>query len=278
MVLMPGSNYNHTYWDFPYAPQTYNFRRAMNAAGYATVVVDRLGTGASSRPTSVQVNSTGDALALHELVQALRRGLPGTHPFGKVIIGGVSLSSGIDVVEASTYHDVDGVVLTGYSHTLNIPEVLGVMATFHQAVQDPQFVGRGYDPGYLTTQPGTRAHDFFALGDADPQVVAVDEETKDVFAPTEYPDGLVSTLPGMTNRITVPVLVVDGSLDRLSCGPGYSVCVNAGTLYAAEAPYFDAAARLHTFVLPGSGHSVNLARNTVAYQKAVSDWADSMVR
>ena len=39
MVLMSGSNFNGTYWDFPYEPQTYNFRRAMDAAGYATAVV-----------------------------------------------------------------------------------------------------------------------------------------------------------------------------------------------------------------------------------------------
>ncbi|MEU7767404.1 alpha/beta fold hydrolase [Nocardia sp. NPDC049190] len=109
MVLLPGSNYNHTYWDFPYVPQTYNFRRAMNAAGYATLVVDRLGIGASSRPPSMLVTATGSAQALHEIVQALRRGLAGAQPFAKVIIGGHSLSSGIDVLEASTYHDVDGV-------------------------------------------------------------------------------------------------------------------------------------------------------------------------
>ncbi|MEU7629179.1 alpha/beta hydrolase [Nocardia sp. NPDC049220] len=277
MVLLPGSNYNHTYWDFPYVPQTYNFRRAMNAAGYATLVVDRLGIGASSRPPSMLVTATGSAQALHEIVQALRRGLAGAQPFAKVIIGGHSLSSGIDVLEASTYHDVDGVVLTGFSHALNVPEVLGVMATYQQAVQDPRFAGSGYDPGYLVTQPGTRARDFHAPDDADPDVIAVDESTKDVFAPTEYPDGLTSTIPPMTNLVTAPVLVVNGSLDRLSCGPGYAVCANAETLYATEAPFFGPTARLRTFVLAGSGHSVNLARNTAEYQAAVVEWADSIL-
>ncbi|MGW4326943.1 alpha/beta hydrolase [Nocardia sp. NPDC004573] len=276
MVLIAGSNYNHTYWDFPYAPETYSFRRAMNAAGVATLVIDRLGNGASTRPPSTQVTATVSARALHEIVQALRRGLAGAPPFGKVVTGGHSLSSGIDVLEATTYQDVDGILLTGFSHALNVSEVLGVISTYHQAAEDARFAGRDYDPGYLTTRPGTRAASFFAPETADPAVLAVDEATKEVFSPTEYPDGLTSTLPPMTNFIDVPVMVVNGSRDRLSCGPDYAVCADAETLRAAEAPFFGPAARLRTYVLPGSGHSVNLARNTAEYRAAVIDWVRSI--
>ncbi|MBF6329337.1 alpha/beta hydrolase [Nocardia transvalensis] len=277
MVLMAGSNYNGLYWDFPYQPETYNFRRAMNAAGYATLVVDRLGNGASTHPPALTLTATATASALHDIVGSLRRGLAGAQPFGKVITVGHSLTSGTSVIEASTHHDVDGVVLTGYSHVLNVPEVLGVISTYHRAVDDPVFAGRGYDPGYLTTRPGTRMHDFYAPATADPEVVAFDEQNKEVFSLTEYPDGLLSTLPGMSSLITAPVLIVNGSLDRLSCGPGYAVCRDAATLHAAEAPYFGPAAQLRTFVLPGSGHSVNLARNTGEYQAAVIDWANAFV-
>ncbi|MFE7796053.1 alpha/beta hydrolase [Nocardia sp. NPDC057440] len=277
MVLMAGSNYNHTYWDFPYAPETYSFRRAMNSAGYATLVADRLGNGASSRPPSGSLTASATAEALHGLVQGLRRGLSGAQPFGKVVIGGHSLSSGTSVMEATAYHDVDGVLLTGYSHALNIPEVLGVISTYHQAAADPEFTGRGHDSGYLVTRPGAREGDFFGPGNVDPEVLAVDERTKEAFSLTEYPDGLTSTLPGMSSFITAPVLLVNGSMDRLSCGPGYSVCVDTATLLAAEAPYFGPAARLRAFVLPGSGHSVNLARNTADYHAAVVGWMKSIV-
>ncbi|MGY4100578.1 alpha/beta hydrolase [Nocardia sp. R16R-3T] len=276
MVLMAGSNYNHTYWDFPYAPETYNFRRAMNAAGYATLVADRLGNGASTRPPSTSLTATATAAALHDIVQALRHGLAGTQPFGKVVTGGHSLSSGTSVMEATTYHDVDGVLLTGYSHTLSVPDVLGVIGTYYQALQDPVFASRGYDSGYLVTRPGTRAGDFFGPDNVDPQVLALDEATKETFSLTEYPDGLTSTLPGMSSLITAPVMLVNGSLDRLSCGPAYSICTDSATLQAAEAAFFAPAARLRTFVLPGSGHSVNLARNTAQYQTAVIDWMKSI--
>ncbi|RJO75368.1 alpha/beta hydrolase [Nocardia panacis] len=277
MVLMSGSNYNGTYWDFQYAPQTYNFRRAMNDAGYATLIVDRLGTGRSTHPPSATLTATATAAALHEIVQGLRHGLAGAAPFAKVVTVGHSLTSGTSVMEATAHHDVDGVLLTGYSHALNIPEVLGVIATYHPAVEEARFADRGYDPGYLVSRPGTRLHDFFTPENVEPEVLAQDEANKEVFSLTEYPDGLTSTLPGMSSLITAPVLVVDGGRDRLSCGETYAVCTDTATLYAEEAPYFAPAARLRTFVLPESGHSVNLARNTREYQMAVLDWMRTVV-
>lgn len=277
MVLMSGSNYNATYWDFAYQPETYSFRRAMNRAGFATLTMDRLGNGDSSHPPAMTLTATATADALHEIVQSLRRGFAGTQPFGKVVTVGHSLTSGTSVIEATAHNDVDGVLLTGYSHTLNIPEVLGVIATYYQAVNDPVFAGRALDSGYLTTRPGTRAKDFFGP-DADPRVVELDEKTKEVFSLTEYPDGLTSTLPGMSGLIKAPVMIANGSLDRLSCGPAYSICRDAATLLAAETPFFAPAAKLHTFILPGSGHSVNLAPNTAAYQRAVVDWVNTTVK
>lgn len=277
MVLMAGSNYNGTYWDFAYRPETYNFRQAMNRAGYATLVVDRLGNGASTRPPALSLTASATADALHGIVQELRQGLAGAQPFGKVITVGHSLTSGTSVMEASAHHDVDGVVLTGYSHSLNIGETLGVISTYHRATEEPEFAGRGYDSEYLVSRPGARLHDFYAPGNVDPEVLALDEKTKEAFSLTEYPDGLLSTLPGMSSLISAPVLIVNGGLDRLSCGIDYAVCANSATLQASEAPFFAPAARLSTFVLPGSGHALNLARNTVEYQSAVIDWANSTI-
>ncbi|WP_433591302.1 alpha/beta hydrolase [Nocardia sp. CA-145437] len=275
MVLMSGSNYNHVYWDFPYQPETYNFRQAMNKAGYATLVADRLGNGASTRPLSVSLTATATAEALHGMVTALRAGLAGNAPFTTVVTAGHSLSSGTSVMEATGYHDVDGVLLTGYSHTLSVPDVLGVISTYQRAVDDPGFAGRGYDPGYLVTRPGTRAADFYGL-DPDPRVVALDEATKETFSLTEYPDGLLSTLPGMSSFISAPVLIVDGSRDRMVCGPGFGTCTDTATLYAAEQQYFSPAARLRTHVVPDSGHAVNLAPNTGGYHAVVLDWMRSI--
>ncbi|MFF0636138.1 alpha/beta hydrolase [Nocardia sp. NPDC004151] len=276
MVLMSGSNYNHVYWDFPYQSETYNFRQAMNKAGYATLVADRLGNGASTRPPSLSLTATATADALHVMVQSLRAGLAGNAPFAKVVTVGHSLTSSTSVMEAIGYHDVDGVVLTGYSHTLSVPDVLGVISSYYPAAEDPGFAGHGYDSTYLVTRPGARAADFHGLN-PDPQVVALDEATKETFSLTEYPDGLLATLPGESSLMTAPVLLVDGSRDRMVCGPGFSVCADSATLQAAESPYFPPAAKLRAYVLPDSGHAINLAPNTRDYHAVVVDWMKSVV-
>ncbi|NUS45419.1 MAG: alpha/beta fold hydrolase [Mycobacteriaceae bacterium] len=274
MVLMPGSNYNHAYWDFPYRPEKYSFRRAMNAAGIATLVVDRLGNGASSRPPSIQVTSHRESKALHNIVQALRRGTASSPSFARIVTVGHSLSSSISAMEASDYQDVDGVILTGFSHKVDFVQAAAVIAGYRPANTNPMFADKGYDTGYLATPNGTMGSIFHAAGDVEPQVLAVDEANKDVFTPTEYMDGLPITLPGGTAKISARVLVVDGSLDRL-CS---EVCKDAATLMAAEAPHFSPATQLRTYVLQGSGHSMNLARNTADYQKAILDWMHAMIR
>ncbi|NKY51402.1 alpha/beta hydrolase [Nocardia vermiculata] len=277
MVLMSGSNFNGSYWDFSYQPETYNFRRAMNAAGYATLVVDRLGNGNSTHPPSTSLSATATAQHLHDLVQAAKHGIDGAAPFDKVVTVGHSLTSGTSIMEATQYHDVDGLLLTGYSHAVNIPETLSVIATYHPAVDEPAFSGRGLDPGYLVSKPGTRMHNFYDPGNVDPEVLALDEKQKEVFSLTEYPDGMMSTLPGMSNFLTAPVMIAVGSRDRMLCGIDYAACANSATLHAEEAPFFAPEAKLRTFVLPGSGHAVNLARNTADYQAEVVDWMDTTI-
>ncbi|MFE3025126.1 alpha/beta hydrolase [Nocardia tengchongensis] len=276
MILMSGSNYNHVYWDFPYEPDTYNFRQAMNKAGYATLVADRLGNGSSSRPPSLSLTATATADALHVMVQSLRAGSAGNAPFAKVVTVGHSLTSSTSIMEAIGHHDVDGVLLTGYSHVLCVPDVLGVISSYYPAADDPGFAGRGYDSTYLVTRPGARAADFYGLN-PDPRVVALDEATKETFSLTEYPDGLLATLPGETSLMTAPVLLVDGSHDRMVCGAGFAACADSATLQATESPFFPPAARLRTYVLPDSGHAINLAPNTRDYHAVVIDWMKSVV-
>ncbi|TJZ57428.1 alpha/beta hydrolase [Streptomyces piniterrae] len=279
MVLVPGGTYNHTYWDFPYQPETYNFRQAMNGAGYATFVVDRLGTGASSRPPSILVTASVQAGAVHQVIQALRGGRIGGTDFRKVILGGHSLGSLISVIETGTYNDADAVVLTGITHRIVAQNLVDIFtSSLYPAALDPAFAGKTYDPGYLTTRPGTRGTDFYAPATTDPAVLATDEDTKDVFSAAEAADGLgVAALLPYSRQIQHPVLLAVGDQDRFFCDSLAGNCASAATLKAQEDPYFGSAACLHTYVQPGAGHDLNLATNTVPYQRAVRDWADTFV-
>jgi hypothetical protein len=278
-VLVPGATYNQTYWDFPYQPDTYNFRLAMNDAGYATFTVDRLGSGASSHPLSALLTSTGQAAAVHQVIQDLRAGTIGGRAFAKVVIGGHSLGSTIAILEAGTYHDDDGVLLTGIAHQLNPSSLLDdLLVSLRPAFLDPAFADKGYDPGYMTTVPGTREADFYDPDTTDPAVLAVDEATKDVVTDTELADGVgIGILTPYSLAITAPVLIADGTNDQLVCRSLTGGCASAAALHAQESPYYGAAACLQTFVLPDSGHDINLATDTGLYHQAAIAWANAFV-
>jgi pimeloyl-ACP methyl ester carboxylesterase len=277
-MLLPGATYNSYYWDFPYQPDTYSYVRAANAAGYPTLNVDRVGTGGSSREPSVAVTLASQAAVVHQLVRKLRAGAIGGIAFTRVVLVGHSLGSALAEAEASTYHDVAGVVLTGATHHVSAVDLTGaVLTAAYPAVEDPKF-GAGYDLGYLTTVPGKRASVFYSAADTDPGVVAADEAGKDVVSATELA-GAVLELTGPASRdVTAPVLIAQGGADSLFCsGPLSSDCRSAEALYRQEAPYFCAAARLRTYVLAGAGHDVNLERNAADYRRAVTDWLGQFV-
>lgn len=277
-VLVPGGTYNQEYWDFSYEPNTYNFRLAMNEAGDATMTLDRLGTGGSSRPPSVVLSADAQARAVHEVIQALRSGRLGPR-FDRVILGGHSVGSSITILEAGTYRDVDGVLITGLTHRLHMPELLRLFTEdFHTANQDEKFAGEGYDPGYLTTKPGHRYRAFHRPGETDPRVVATDEATKDVFTATEGADAIgLGAVSPYSARIRAPVMLVMGQLDPYLCPPVDNPCSDAESLRRAEAPSYPSASSFDTFVVDGYGHSLNLAPNAPAYHRAVLDWADAHV-
>ncbi len=137
-------------------------------------------------------------------------------------------------------------------------------ADLYPAIDDPLFASSGLDPGYLTTVPGARTPLFYNTADADPNVIARDEATKDVFSTTEFMTGLpLVTDATLSQAIDVPVLVIVGSDDALNCGPlvgGGGFDCSSGTAVANhEAPYYSPQAQLRACVVPGSGHDINLA-------------------
>ena len=133
-VLVPGGFYNRGYWDISVTPERRSFRRAMNNAGYATLAVDRLGTGRSSKPPSLLLTALTQADAVHQVIQSLRTGGQGPR-YGRVIVGGHSLGSAISIIEAAVYRDVDGVLVTSMAHHLNLLGLVPIFATFVPAVR-----------------------------------------------------------------------------------------------------------------------------------------------
>lgn len=146
-LLVPGATYNREYWDFEYQPDTYSFARALARRNHASFAIDRLGSGQSSRPLSATVTALTQANALHQVIGRLRSaGLDG-HPFARVFIAGHSLGSAIALVEGASYNDVDGVIVTGLAHHMNVPALTRLLTVYiHPAILDPAFAGTTLDP------------------------------------------------------------------------------------------------------------------------------------
>jgi pimeloyl-ACP methyl ester carboxylesterase len=274
-VLVHGGTYSSAYWDLPGFNDQYSYSKAMNAAGYATLAIDQLGVNRSSHPASALLTEDAQAKAVHDVVQAARDGLLG-NPFERIALVGHSIGSITAVVEAAEYHDVDGVVLSGLSHS---PGAVGLarLATYARPALLDAAVSDQIPPldlGYLSA-PGSRAV-FYGSGDADPAVVTTDEALRSPLSAVQlatFPEYLF-----LTSSIDVPTLLADGQDDVMFCagGGGGSLtdCTNADTLHMAEAPFFAPAAHLQTFVLPGAGHIVNFSLNAQAWFAAARQWFD----
>jgi pimeloyl-ACP methyl ester carboxylesterase len=272
VVLVPGATYDQTYWNFPYDPATYNFRLALNEAGYASFTLDRLGTGDSSKPLSLLVTSSVQARAIHQVITAVRNGDVGPG-FARVVLGAHSLGSVDAVLEASTYHDEDAVLITGLSHRPNYLKLAELVASTYPAAFDQRTKAQGYslaDIGYFTTDPGARRRLFYGRN-YDPNVAAVDEATKSVYSLAEPVDGapLAVVLP-TSDGIDVPVLIVNGADDPIFCNA--TMCASSAALRTSEAADYSGTPCLSAYVLPDSGHDVNLAPDTGSYQARVISW------
>lgn len=267
-LLVHGGTYNRQYWDLPNVPARYSYQQDMADHGLATFAIDALGSGASSQPLSALITGTGQASVVHQVIGQLRAGRVGGTRFDRVVLVGHSMGSGIVAVEASTYHDVDGVILTGFSHSMDLLALTAIFVDgVRPALLDPVLSRRNSDPGYVTTMLGARRV-FHDPGLVDANVLAADEATKDQVAATVVPDllTLAFTSP-LTRSVTAPVLIANGAVDALFCA---FHCASPEDLRAAEAGYFTS--ELSVFLLPQAGHSLALAQNAPDYRAAVLDW------
>ncbi|CAM4252817.1 alpha/beta hydrolase [Kibdelosporangium persicum] len=275
-VMIPGGTYNSSYWDIGFEPETRSYRRAMNDAGYATLALDRLGTGRSTVPLSLLLTAITEAEVVHEVVQQLRSGAQGPR-FDKIILGGHSFGSGVAIIEAATFRDVDGVLVTGLAHRINALGAAAVFAATLPVPLDPKFSRTGHDLAYITTLPGTRYDIFHKPGPKIDGAIAYDETTKDTSVHTQAVDLFpVAVILPYSRLIDVPVMVALGQ-DSVFCGALATDCSSGEAIKLTESLYYSAAADLHAYALPGYGHVINYAPNAPQFFRAVEKWADRKV-
>lgn len=276
-LLVHGFTYDHNYWDFPLQPGVYSYVRHAVDEGYATFNYDRIGSGLSDHPLSTNVSIDTGVYVLRQLVQGLRTGSIAGQSFGKVITVGHSAGSGIALLEASQYADVDGVILSAFLHQFNVADT-AFFTSMYPANQDPKFTQANLDSGYLTTQPGTRGLLFYNTAVADPAVVAADELLKQTGTSTEEATSQETTVPTASLAVHVPVLLAIGQDDTVFCNDALGLsCADNQTILNREAADFSTQACLEAFVLTDSGHDINLHPNARTWFAVANDWANRRV-
>jgi len=268
-LLVPGFTYDHRYWT---VPGQYNYAAAMVRAGYAVLALDRIGTGASSRPPAREVTAASNTAVLHQVVQALRTGTAGLPAFERVVTVGHSYGAGIVLMEAAAHHDVAAVVVTGMLHT-QAPLHARARQMFHQANDDPQLGGGDYPADYATHLPGKRATLLEAPGGVEPDISAYNERIKSTATIGEG-DTLAQTYdPAVSRAVDVPTLVVVGDQDQLFAA-GEDGRPEIEPALARERACFSPAAELEVAVVAGSGHALTIHRTAPDFFAVVREWAD----
>lgn len=280
-LLVAGATYNHTYWDSSYGNTYYSYVKSAIDAGYATFDVDRVGTGASSHPDGSLLNVAAGAVALHDVITALRAGQVASHAFTRVIWVGHSFGSIHGWEEIARYHDVDAAILTGLLHARNPTGHDNAVANTYPAVYDPAFANSGLDTSYLTTKPGSRELLYYASQTADSGEVANDEATKDTETSAQLGDldPLLALAPAdaPSQQVTVPVLLLVGAYDNFFCGVAEYDCTSAASILQFEQQYYPASAHLQVVTIANTGHDVALSTTVQTTDSAMIQWAQATI-
>jgi alpha-beta hydrolase superfamily lysophospholipase len=272
-ILVHGMTYNRTYWNVPGFGPKYSYEYPMNKNGYATLAIDRVGSGQSSHPLGALVDADTGATALHDVVSFARSSkLPGG-PYKKVVLVGHSYGTVVSMIEQTTYHDVDGLVLTGVMHLLNALQMTNIATHMVPASLNGRLWSQvGIDSTYLTTAPGAQRSLFFSPH-SDPKMVRHWEGNKQTGTVTELATFAPRLVDGTTARINVPTLLAMGSADPFWCtGTHLENCRTDKVLYNSERPFYSREAQLQTYVLPGSGHDINLEGNSEEWYNRAEKW------
>ncbi|KAJ6461149.1 hypothetical protein C8R47DRAFT_1241913 [Mycena vitilis] len=242
-LLVHGLTYNSQYW----SPPVEEFRNYSYAAfscdrGLASLAMDSLGVGSSSRPGNASdVQCPTSAAAISQVARYLKTAsiLPGVGPFNKIIGVGHSAGSAMltfgAIVEGSQ-SPFDGLILSGLLivEPCSIPDPPGLAS----AREDTPARWGALDPGYVTTSNRTLYYP------ADPRSFSPRMMVFDNF------------IRGRGVHYTGPVAKVMGSADQQFCGAGR--CEDVAALTAAERVAWPAAKSFNIAVTQGSGHDLNL--------------------
>jgi len=264
-LYLHGLGFGEFFWDFT-AVGGYDYAAAQARAGQVSVVVDRLGYGASSKPDGNAICVGSRADIAHQMVTDLRSGhytLGGRAPvrFGRVVLAGHSYGAQIAQVEAYSFGDINGLVLIGYAD-----RVQSLAAQISLAYANLTCAAGGR----RVTAHGPRHYTSFGFPPAAPQALFADvgEGVLRAALPrlsidpcgddASFAEAVPVDLRNL-RRVHVPVLIVEGAADALFPPPAAR----------NQAALFTGARSVSTTVVPRAGHAITLERHHRVLERAV---------
>jgi pimeloyl-ACP methyl ester carboxylesterase len=258
-------------WSFDAAPR-YDYAAAMARAGHASVVVDRLGYGASGHPAGNQVCLGADADVAHQIVGALRAGdyaIDGAKAarFDKVALAGHDIGGLIANLEAFSFGDVDGLAVVGHTPQVSRStfEQFYVNRTVCEAGGEPQTTG---GPGgyafFGQTAAEFRESVFHSVEPGVSKVATVLRGRDPCGETASIIDALVLELKSLS-RIKVPVLLVCGRDDATT--PDFA-CPFLKRRYVGSGDVTLA-------FIKNAGHAMPLERTAPRFRLRVSRWLNA---
>jgi pimeloyl-ACP methyl ester carboxylesterase len=267
-VLLHGAAYDHRYWDWPVDPRRYSYTRWAAERGIATLAVDRIGNGSSTRPPGRENTVAAQSAVVDDLVRAARAGLDDAPSFSRVVLVGHSLGSVIAGHAAAMHGCADAVVLTGYLPTpTRTPRNRRLVDDgFIPALERFPHLRGLVDDDYLAPIRGGRARVMYRTDQADPIVIEVDEQLTGTATRGELQDA--GAAGDLIRAMQVPTLVVVGQYDRFigTRSTGEDGHVLAARCAADLGPQFE------FVVVDDTGHCLNLHLTAHDAYRAIERW------
>jgi pimeloyl-ACP methyl ester carboxylesterase len=266
LLLVAGGGEDADYWNMP-GLAGYSLVTAAAKHGFATLAIDRVGTGRSTIPqSSTLVTYAAQVATVDQVVAALRHNRSAFgRTWGTVIGVGHSLGSGtLAGVAAEHQGDLDAMILTGYGAAVT-PQTSRLDKLYRVAARTVAARWSALDPGYVTVVPTAveKIGLLYGPGTSDTALAAVSAH-QGTLSDTELSSGPQGAAASQqAARITIPVLVADGQYDRHYCEGNDVDAAPSLTPACQSAAAFDAYAKkllpnacLASDLVANSGHAI----------------------
>ncbi|EIN10217.1 hypothetical protein PUNSTDRAFT_43200 [Punctularia strigosozonata HHB-11173 SS5] len=288
-LLLHGNTYTTAYWTFPYNGfRNYSYVAYSCERGLSSFAFDMVGSGLSTRPSNssdiqlfVASNVTSSLSAMLK-DGTVSRALGGSGKrFSKVVAFGHSLGAvtlNWVAIALGSRTPFDAFVPTGHIHD---PGFIVIDPVQHVPARevDPARWGN-LDPGYITT-PNISARATFYSTDTttfSSQVLMIDELTKDLGSSAMAP-ALEGAVYVPATGFTGPVAIVVGEDDQVHCvspGNDFLPC-NITSVLAQERPFYSDSKNVTAFVVPKTGHDLDLQFTTNETFQLFTDLVNELV-